>query len=151
MILIANELVAFHHFNSVQCFFWLVRHLQHAQPIHNLDHWAFPIYKFIDAHVTMSGLLPQHIRAAQYPLCRNNWRAQLKKGITVFDDPKRSKVNNNFLVSRKITRLDFNSTQIQLLNFSHNSLLDNENASLTFDLLGSSKPVIPFFHWALQL
>ena len=54
-------------------------------------------------------------------------------------------VNNNFLVSRKI-RLDFNSTQIQLLNFSHNSLLNNENALLTFDLLGSSKTVIPFFH-----
>ena len=79
------------------------------------------------------------------------WRAQWKKGITIFDNPKRSKVNNNFLVSRKITRLDINSTQIQLLNFSHNSLLDNENASLTFDLLESSKTVIPFFHWALHL
>ena len=54
----------------------------------------------------------------------------------------------HFLVSRKITRLDF---KIQLLNFRHNSLLDNENALLTFDLLGSSKTVIPFFHWALQL
>jgi len=30
-------------------------------------------------------------------------------------------------------------------------LLDNENPSLTFDLLGLSKTVIPFFHWALQL
>ena len=69
-----------------------------------------------------------------------------KKGITVFDNPKRSKVNLHLLVSRKITRLDFNSTQIQLLNFSHNSLLDNKNALLTFDLLESSKTVIPFFH-----
>ena len=70
----------------------------------------------------------------------------MEKGITVFDNPKRSKVNLHFLVSRKKTRLDFNSTQIQLLNFSHNSLPDNENALLTFDLLGSSKTVIPFFH-----
>ena len=68
----------------------------------------------------------------------------MEKGDNCFDNPKRSKVNNNFLVSRKITRLDFNSTQIQLLNFSHNSLLDNENASLTFDLLESSKTVIAY-------
>ena len=81
----------------------------------------------------------------------NKWRAQWKREITVFDNPKRSKVNLYFLESRKITRLDFNSIQIQLLNFSHNSLLDNENASSTFDLLGSSKMVIPFFHCALQM
>jgi len=42
--------------------------------------------------------------------------------------------------------LNFNSTQFQLLNFNYDSLLDNENALLTFDLLGLSKTVIPFFH-----
>ena len=42
--------------------------------------------------------------------------------------------------------LNFNSTQFQLLNFNYDSLLDNENASLTFHLLGLSKMVIPFFH-----
>jgi len=35
------------------------------------------------------------------------------------------------------------------LNFNYDSLLDNENASLTFDLLGLSKTVIPFFHFNL--
>ena len=34
--------------------------------------------------------------------------------------------------------LNFNSTQFQLLNINCDSLLDNENASLTFDLLGLS-------------
>ena len=54
-------------------------------------------------------------------------------------------------MSRKITRVNFNSTQIQLLNFTHNSLLYNENASLTFDLLGYQKRLSPFstepFNW----
>ena len=48
--------------------------------------------------------------------------------------------------SRKTTRLNFNSAEFQLLNFNYDSLLDNENALLTFDLLGLSKTVIPFFH-----
>ena len=79
-----------------------------------------------------------------------HWRAQWIKGTSVFDNLKRSKVNKEFLQSRKITRLNFNSTQFQLLNFNYDSLLDNENASLTFDLLELTT-VIPFFHWALQL
>ena len=53
----------------------------------------------------------------------------VEKGITVFDNPKRLKVNKEFLSSSKITRLDFNSTQFQLLNLSLDNLLDNENAS----------------------
>ena len=42
--------------------------------------------------------------------------------------------------------LNFNSALFQLLNFNYDSLLDNENTSLAFDLLGLSKTVIPFFH-----
>ena len=57
------------------------------------------------------------------PLIR---RAQWKKGTSVFDNLKRSKVNKEFLLSRKITRLNFNSTQFQLWNFNYNGLLDNE-------------------------
>ena len=82
---------------------------------------------------------------------RYNWRGQQKKGITVFDNLKRSKVIKEFLLPSKTTRLNFNSTQFQLLNFSLEDLFNDENALLTFDLLGSSKTVIPFFHWALQL
>ena len=83
-------------------------------------------------------------------ICTIIW-AQWKKGITVFDNLKRSKVNKEFLLPCKRTRMNFNSTQFQLLNFSLESLFDDENALLTFDLLGSSKTVIPFFHWARQL
>ena len=64
-----------------------------------------------------------------------NWRAQWKIGITVFDNLKRSKVNKEFLLPCKTTRLNFNSTQFQLLNFSLESLFEDENALLTFDLL----------------
>ena len=46
-------------------------------------------------------------------------------------------------ISSKITRLNFNSTQ---LNFSLDNLLDNESALLTFDLLGLLKMVIPIIH-----
>ena len=87
-----------------------------------------------------------------YCICNSyNWRAQWKKGISVFDNSKRSRVNKEFLLSGKITRLNFNSSEFQLMNFNNDSLLDNENASLTFDLLGLSKTVVPFSHWALQL
>ena len=66
----------------------------------------------------------------------------MEKGTSVFDNLGRSKVNKEFLQSRKITRLNFNSTQFQLLNFNYDSLLDNENVSLTFDLLGLLKMII---------
>ena len=48
----------------------------------------------------------------------------VEKGDNVFNDPKRSKINKDFL-STKITRLNFNSTQFQQLNFSIDNLLDN--------------------------
>ena len=80
-----------------------------------------------------------------------NWRALWKKGITVFDDPKRSKVNKAFSSSNKFSRLKFNSWNCVLLKFSLVVLLGNRNSLMTFDLLRLSKTVIPFFHWALQL
>ena len=73
----------------------------------------------------------------------------VEKGITVFDNLKGSKVIKEFLLPSKTTRLDFSRTQFQLLNFSLENLFDDANALLTFDLLGSLKTVIPFFHWAL--
>ena len=73
----------------------------------------------------------------------NNWRAQWKKGITVFDEPKRSKVNKAFS-SNKLSRLKFNSWNCVLLKFSLVVLLGNKNSLLTFDLLRLSKTVIPF-------
>ena len=116
-------------------------------------------------------------------------KSPVEKGTSVFDNPKRSKVNNFFsfftvpsmgvafwssnrenffakplpaanprkfcpaknlrrtVLCRRITRLNFNSTQFQLLNFNHDSLPDNK-ALMIFDLLGLSKTVITFFHWA---
>ena len=82
----------------------------------------------------------------------DNWRAQWKTGITVFDDPKRSKVNEAFSLSSKLLWLKFNSWICVLLKSSLVIFLDTKkNVVLTFDLLGLSKTVIPFFHWALQL
>ena len=42
----------------------------------------------------------------------NNWRVQQKKGITIFDNLKRSKVNKELLLHNKTTRLNFNSFQL---------------------------------------
>ena len=53
---------------------------------------------------------------------RSQLKGQWKKGTSVFDNLKRSKVNKEILQSRKITRLNFNSTQFQLLNFNYDSL-----------------------------
>ena len=119
-----------------------------VQLIYFLCSWAFIARCVVFTYPSMvarydKNLWDTHVQLHHMFEC--NWRAQWKKGITVFDNPKRSKVNTTFLVSRKITRLDFNSTQTQLLNFSHNSLLDNKNASLTFDLLGSSWNGYPLF------
>ena len=50
-----------------------------------------------------------------------------EKGDNVFDNLKRSKVNKEFLLPSKTTRLNFNSTQFQLLNFSLENLFDDEN------------------------
>ena len=78
-----------------------------------------------------------------------NWRAQWKNGITGFGNPKRSKVNEAFSLSSKLSMLKFNSWNGVLLKFSL-IFLDYKNSSLTFDLLRSSKTLVPFFHWALQ-
>ena len=82
--------------------------------------------------------------------CIYNWRAQWKKGITVFDDSKRSKVNKAFSLWSKLLWLKFNSWICVLLKSSLVIFLDTKMLLLTFDLLGLSKTVIPFFHWALQ-
>ena len=42
-----------------------------------------------------------HVKATFHSM--NNWRAQWKNGITVFDNPKRSKVNETFLLSSKLS------------------------------------------------
>ena len=73
-------------------------------------------------------------------------KGPVEKGDNVFDNLKRSKVNKELLLPSKTTRLNSNSTQFQLLNFSLENLFDDENALLTFDLLGTSKTVIPLFH-----
>ena len=44
----------------------------------------------------------------------------------VFDNLKRSKVNKEFLLPSKTPRLNFNSTQFQLLNFGLENLFDDE-------------------------
>ena len=72
------------------------------------------------------------------------WRAQWKKGITVFDDPKRSNVNKAVSLSSKLLWLTFNSWICVLLKSSLVIFLDTKNVVLTFDLLGLSKTVIPF-------
>ena len=91
------------------------------------------------------------LRHLEHGSCMYNWRAQWKKGITVFDDSKRSKVNEAFSLSSKLLWLKFNSWICVLLKSSLVIFLDTKKLLLTFDLLGLSKPVIPFFHWALQL
>ena len=73
-------------------------------------------------------------------------KGSVEKGDNRFDNLKRSKVKKEFLLPCKTTRLNFNNRQFQMLNFSLESLFENENALLTFDLLRSSKTVIPFFH-----
>ena len=77
-------------------------------------------------------------------------KGSVEKGDNRFDNLKRSKVNKEFLLPCKTTRLNFNSTQFQLLNFSLESLFDNENALLTFDLLGSLKTVIALLKYSTK-
>ena len=86
-------------------------------------------------------------------LCRNQkvfshvlqLKGSVEKGITVFDDPKRSKVNKAFSSSNKFSRLKFNSWNCVLLKFSLVVLLGNKNSLLNFDLLRLSKTAIPIF------
>ena len=75
----------------------------------------------------------------------------VEKGITVFNDPKRSKVNKAFASSNKFSRLKFNSWNCVRPKSSLVVLLGNRNSLMTFDLLRLSKTVIPFIHWALQI
>ena len=65
--------------------------------------------------------------------------------------PKGQRSTKHFSLSNKLSWLKFNSWICVLLKSSLVIFLDTKNVVLTFDPLGLSKKVIPFFHWALQL
>ena len=74
----------------------------------------------------------------------------VEKGITIFNNTKRSKVNNEFFIYCLDNKTEFQQYSFQMLNFSHDNFLHSENLLLTFDLLVLLKTVIPFFHWAVH-
>ena len=83
----------------------------------------------------------------------NNWRAQWKKGITVFDESKRSKVNEAFSLSSKLLWLKFNSWICVLLKSSLVIFLDTKKLLLTF--WDYQKRLSPFstgpFNWTQSI
>ena len=62
--------------------------------------------------------------------CAIKWRAQRKKGITIFDEPKRSKVNEAFSLSSKLLWLKFNSWTCVLLKSSLVIFLDTKKCNV---------------------
>ena len=76
-----------------------------------------------------------------------NWRAQWKKGITVFDDSKgqRSKVNKAFSLSSKPLWLKFNSWICVLLKSSLVIFLDTKKCSVDLWPFGIIKNGYPLF------
>ena len=80
-----------------------------------------------------------------------NLNGSMEKGDNRFWWPKRSKVNETFSLSSKLLWVKFNSWICVLLKFSLVIFLDTNSLLLAFDLLGLSKAVMPFFHWALHV
>ena len=138
--------VHYHHFYLFNHYRTITSTLVKPAPLgHDHSRWSSNTFRQVTCYFHSS----QH----PYMVCldTDNWRAQWKKGITDFDDPKRSKVNKAFSLSSKLLWLKFNSWICVLLKSSLVIFLDTKKCRLTFDLLGLSKTVIPFFHWALQL
>ena len=78
--------------------------------------------------------------------CLDNSR-KWKKGITIFDDPKRSKVNEAFLLSNKLLWLKFNSWIYVLLKPNLFIFLDTKKCSVDLWPFGITVVLVIFATW----
>ena len=79
---------------------------------------------------------------------------QLRKGISVFVSPKRSKVNNAYSLYYSVTRLNLISWNHEQFKLSIDILVSKENTLLTFDVLWLLTPFstdLPFLFQSILI